>query len=302
MRRRVASIWVLTVLTAALAWAAPAGAVQVSGKLVVTDATATTVSFLFTGKRTCTGGEQCDYFSELIQLADASACPAARPDDPWWILWTGNVQNTGPSSETGQATPRGWLAPTPPAPARLCQYIFADETYTLVDSALIAPGAAGGTTPGGGGPGSGPGGAGGPGGAAKPPGPPVPVAATCRRYGYQQNAQKALEADPTLARHLDQNGNGVACESLPKRKHYVGTVALSTAASATRAVLRKTYGSAFTDGARYRARCARVTRTRVRCSVSWRHHGTWRGSVSVVGRLRHNQRVIVARPHVLRPV
>jgi hypothetical protein len=39
----------------------------------------------------------------------------------------------------------------------------------------------------------------------------------------------------------------------------------------------------------------------VRCSVSWRHHGTWRGSVTVVGRLRHNQRVVVASPHVLRP-
>ena len=68
--------------------------------------TTTNVSFLFTAKRTCTGDEQCDYFSEIIQLADASACPAQRPVDPWWILWTGNVQNTGPSSENGQATPR----------------------------------------------------------------------------------------------------------------------------------------------------------------------------------------------------
>ncbi len=298
MHRRAAWVWVLAVLAATLAWTAPAGAAQVSGALVVTDMTATTVSILFTAKRTCADGEQCDYYSEIVQLPDTSACPTARPDDPWWILWTGNVQNAGPTTETGTATPRGWGGATPAGPSRLCMYVYADGSYAYVGDGLIAPKPAPGGAGTGGGTGSGPGG----GGASKPFDDSLPHPARCWRFAYQQDAQAALQADPALARHLDRNHDGVACEGLPKRRRYVATVALREAAIATRAALRRTYGRAFTGGTHHRARCARVTRTRVRCSVSWRRRGTWTGSVTVVGALRHNRRVVVARPHVLRPL
>lgn len=298
MRRRTAWVWVIAVLTAALAWSAPAGAAQVDGALVVTEMTATNVSILFTGHRTCTGGEQCDYFTEIDQLEDDSLCPPQHPEGPWWILWTGKVQNTGPSSETGTATPRGWSGPTPAGRTRLCMYMYADFNYYLVDSAMIAP-APTPAAPGPGGPGSTPGNADG---RPRQLGKPSPDTVTCRRYVYQQSAQNALKSDPALAARLDRNGNGVACESLPKHKHYATTVGVRAAATATRAALRKTYGAAFTHGTRYRARCARISRTRVRCSVSWRHLGTWTGTVDVISRIRDNKREVVARPNVLRPV
>jgi hypothetical protein len=288
---------IVAVLAAAVAWCAPAGAAQVSGSLQVTVTGPTSISFTFTTKRACAGGEQCDYFSELDQLDDDTSCPLGRPSNPW-ILWTGDVQNTGPTTETGQATPRGWNAVAPRT--RVCLYTYAEGEYSLTASALIAqpPGGApgGGSTPGGTQPG-------GPNGTS-PRSPGTGSAATdCARYPYQQNAQAALKADPTLAAGLDRNGNGVACETLPKRKTYISTVALRKAATAARAGLRDMYGAYFLNRHRYHERCVRITRTRVRCSVSWRYDGgTWRGSVSVVGRLRNNKSVLVARPHVLRPV
>jgi hypothetical protein len=292
----------VAVLVAAMAWCAPAGAATVSGSLKVTSIDATTVSFTFTVKRTCAGGEQCDYFSEIDQLTDDGPCPAGRPNDPW-ILWTGDVQNTGPTTERGQATPRGWGGTAPVGRSRLCLYTYADGVYYLVDDSVIAHPGEGATTPGG--DGTTPGGSrpgAGPGGTSKPSGNGSPTKGACARYAYQQSAQTALKADPSLAARLDRNGNGVACESLRKRKRYVPTVALRRAALAARAGLRKMYGSSFTERRRYHERCARVTRTRVRCSVSWRHGGTWKGSVHVVGRLRKNKRTVIVRPHVLRPV
>jgi hypothetical protein len=293
VHRRAAWVWAVAVVVAAVTWCAPAGAAQVRGALIVTDTTAAGVTFTFTAQRTCNGDEQCDYFSEVDQLPDTSACPATRSDDPWMILWTGNVQNTGPTTENGQALPRGWSGPTPAGLSRLCLYTFADGTYYFTDDALIAPPPA--LTPPGGGsqPGSG---------SSRPPGSALPVPAACRGYKYQQNAQKALAADPALTGRLDPDGNGVACDGLPKEKHYISTVGLREAKIAARAGLRKMYKSAFTERSRYRERCVRITRTRVRCSVSWHHRDTWRGSVNVVGRLRDNKRVLVVRPHVLRPI
>jgi hypothetical protein len=307
--RRRAWAWVIAVVVGAAAWCAPAGAAQVSGSLQVTATTATSVSFTFTAKRTCSGGEQCDYFSELDQLLDASACPAERPADPW-IVWTGDVQNTGPTTETGRATPRGWAGgPATGESSRLCLYTFADDVYYLVADALITrvAGGPGNSTPaanvpfpgapkpGGGNAGSGDG--------SKPAlGKPSAATVSCLRYTYQESAQKALESDRTLARRLDRNGDGVACENLPKHKSYIFTVGLRDAASATRAALRRVYGTAFTGGTGYHARCRRAARTHVRCSVAWRHRGTWTGSVDVAGTLHRNQRVIVTRLHVLRPV
>jgi hypothetical protein len=290
----------VAVLAAAVAWCAPAGAASVSGSLEVTSVEATSVSFTFTAKRTCADGEQCDYFSEVDQLVGDGPCPADRPNDPW-ILWTGDVQNTGPTTERGQATPRGWSGTAPAGRSRLCLYTYAEGVYHLVDDAVIARPGEDSATPGGG---TGPGGprpGGGPGGTT-PSGKGSPATGACARYAYQQSAQAALKADPSLAARLDRNGNGVACESLRKRKSYIPTVALRQASIAARAGLRKMYGSSFTERRRYHERCARVTRTRVRCSVSWRHGGTWRGSVHVVGRLRQNKRMVIVRPHVLRPV
>ncbi|HET6507279.1 MAG TPA: hypothetical protein VFG42_10860 [Baekduia sp.] len=313
MRRRAAEVWVIAVLAAAAAWCAPAGAAQVSGSLQVTATTSTSVSFTFTVKRVCSGGEQCDYFSELDQLTDASACPATRPHDPW-ILWTGDVQNTGPATETGRARPRGWSGAAVVGPTRLCLYTFTDGDYTLVATAVItrpSGGDPGDASPGGDGstptttqPGGGTGSGTGAGGATPkaPLSKPSARTVTCLRYTYQQDAQKALKSDKTLAARLDRNGNGVACENLPKHKRYVATIALRDAATATRAALRRSHGTAFAAGSRYHARCRRTARTRVRCAVAWRHGGTWTGYVDVVSTLRANERVVATHVHVRRSV
>jgi hypothetical protein len=303
VHRRAAWVWAVAVLAAAVTWAAPAGAAQISGSLQVTDTTVSSVTVSFTVKRTCGPDEQCDYFSEIDQLADTSPCPAAHPTDPWWILWTGQVQNAGPTTEGGPTTPRGWGAPAPAAPSRLCLYTYADDTYYLVaDTVITRPSTGGGGTPPGGDqtPGGSPPG-GGSGGTSKPGGQTSPGSTACKPYTYQQTAQKALEKDPKLASKLDPDGNGVACESLPKRKTYISTVSLREATKATRAALRKARGTAFTKGTGYHARCKRTTRIRVRCAVTWRHGGKWSGYVDVIGALRKNKRVTVTHVHVIRP-
>lgn len=286
----------------AVAWCAPAGAAEVSGSLEVTATTATSVAFSFTVTRTCADGEQCDHFSEIDQLADTSACPATHPSDAWWIFWTGQVQNGGPVTESGVSTPRGWSSSAPAASSRLCLYTFADSTFQLVADAVITrpAGATGGPTPnvnlppsllpGGGSGGTKPGG-----------GPNATMSAACKAYIYQERAQRALERDPKLKATLDPDGDGVACQGLPKRKTYISTVSLREAATATRAALRKGRGAAFTKGTGYRVRCKRTHRTRVRCSVSWRHDGKWTGYVDVIGALRKNQRITVTHVHVIKP-
>lgn len=304
-------------VVAALGWCSAADAVQVSATLTINQTTATSITFTFTSKRIC-NGEQCDYFSEFDQLADDGPCPAARPNDPW-IAWTGNVQTTGPTTESGRISPRGWLGATPAPPTRLCVYTYADlEYYLTADVVLRQPAGDGGTTgpgSGGGGPGAGdgdaptaPGGSAGTGaivqGATQPGGGTGPVrasAVSCRNFVYQQTAQKALEADRGLAARLDRNGNGVACENVEKRKSYVETVAMRQAAIASRAALRAAYGARFAQASGYHERCRRASRTRVRCSVAWTHAGRYTGYVDVISRLRGNDRVVTTHVHVARP-
>ena len=309
--------WVAVVLTVALGCCAPAGAAQVSGTLTIKQVTPTSVSFSLTSKRTCDPGEQCDYFSEIDQLADASACPADHPADPW-ILWTSNVQTTGPTTETGKISPRGWLGPTPVPPTRLCVYTYADRVYYLTADAVVTQPAGGpgdGTDDPGPGDGSGAGGTGGGSGGAKDPGNAIvpgasvpggtgPVTArsvSCQNFVYQQTAQKALEANRALAARLDRNGNGTACENLEKLKRYVNTVAMRKAAIATRLALRRAYGARFARASGYHERCRRIARTRVRCSVAWKHAGRWTGYVDVAGLIRDNDRLVTTHVHVARP-
>jgi hypothetical protein len=310
--------WVVVVLGAALGWCGQAQAATVSGSLTVKQVTATSVTFSLTAKRTCAGGEQCDYFSEIDQLADDGPCPADHPHDPW-ITWTGNVQTTGPTTETGKIGPRGWTGLAAVPPTRLCVYTYADRVYYLIADAVIQPPTGDPGTPNGGGSGGtgdNGGGAGGGGttttgsksdpivaGASDPvgTGPVKASAVSCKNFVYQQTAQKALERNRSLAARLDRNGNGAACENLEKRKSYVNTVAMRKAAIATRAALRAAYGTRFAQASGYHERCRRIARTRVRCSVSWERAGRWTGYVDVAGLIRDNDRLVTTHVHVARP-
>ncbi|WCB91468.1 hypothetical protein DSM104299_00139 [Baekduia alba] len=301
--------WVIVVLTACLAWSAPAGAAQVSGSLQVTGVTATTLSFTVTAQRTCAADEQCDYYADLEELDGDGPCPTDYPSDPW-NAWNGDVLNTGPSTETGTITPRRWPSTAAVAPSRLCLFIYADHVYYYVDGTTITRP----STPAGGGTPTTPGA---PGsslpGVPKPKAPgssgsssPTPPGAattklTCAHYVYQQNAQKALDADRSLAARLDPNHDGVACQGLPKRKTYVRTLGTAASATSARAALRHAYGQAFAQRTGFRSRCARRSRIRVRCAVSWQHEGTWTGYVDVVGAIRANRQAILTHVHVRRP-
>jgi hypothetical protein len=303
--------WFIAVLTACLAWVGPAGAAQVSGALAVTGTTATTVSFTATAQRTCEASEQCDYYADLLEIDGASSCPATFPGDEKNV-WNGEVLNTGPSTESGTISPAPWLSGKGSATSQLCLFVFADGTYYYVGGTTITrpgpPPAAGSDTPGAptttpgsttttpktpGSSGSS-GGSGGSGGSA-------PGKDTCAGYTYQQDAQKALGADPSLAARLDPDHNGVACQSLPKRQTYVKTLGKVASATSARAALRHTYGKSFTRGTKYRARCVRQSRVRVRCTVTWQNKGAWRGYVDVVGAIRKNKQTVVTHIHVRRP-
>jgi hypothetical protein len=280
------------VLSACLAWSAPAGAAQVGGTLQVTDVARTTVSFTTTVARTCVTDEQCDYFSELDQVDGDGTCPAAHPADPW-ITWTGNVQNTGPATETATITPRGWGANATAGTSRLCLYTYADLSYYLVAGTTVTqpPPPPGG---GGGGGGGTPGAPGAPGSPTPPGGSPSTL--SCDHYTYRQSAQKALDAA-----RLDRNGDGVACPDLPLRLTTVRTVGTAAAATATATALRHAYGTAFARRAGYKARCARRSRTRMLCTVSWRYKGTYKGTVEVVGVIRKNRQAVLTHVKVKRP-
>jgi hypothetical protein len=292
--------WFITLLTLGLAWAAaPAGAAQVSGSLAVTGTTATTVSFTVTAQRTCGTGEQCDYYADLLELDGAGSCPAAFPGDEKNI-WNGDVQNTGPTTESGTISPAPWLSGQGSATSQLCLYVYADSAYYYVGGTTITrpPPAAGPGTPGPSTttPGSTT--------TPKPPGSSggsTPVKVSCAGYTYQQDAQKALRANPSLAARLDGNHNGVACQDLPKRKTYVKTLGKVASATAARAALRHAYGTSFARGTGYHARCVRRSRIRVRCAVAWRNQGTWSGYVDVVGVIRKNRQAVLTHVHVRRP-
>jgi hypothetical protein len=296
--------WSIAVLTACLAWAAPAGAAQVSGSLAVTGVTATTVSFTATAQRTCVTNEQCDYYPDLLELDGASSCPTTFPGDENNV-WNGAVLNTGPSTESGTISPLPWLSGKGSPTSQLCLYVFADRTYYYVDGTTITrpapptggpdtPGAPTTTTPSSTTTPKTPGSSGSSGGS-------TPGKVTCAGYIYQQNAQKALGANPSLAARLDRNHNGIACQDLPKRKTYVKTLGKVASATAARAALRHAYGTSFARGTTYRARCDRRSRVRVRCAVAWQNKGAWSGYVDVVGVIRKNQQAVLTHVHVRRP-
>lgn len=261
---RIRVVGFIGVIAALLAGSATAGAATVSGSLSVLQTTPSSVSFTVTAQRMCAADEQCDYYADLEELDGGGDCPTTYPADPW-NAWNGDVQNTGPTTETGTITPRGWLARVPPTtPTRLCLFVFADNAYYYVAGTTVTrpdgppppgttttPPPAGGTTPA---PGSG--------------GTTRPVTGTSRR----------TPAAPA-----------------------VRTVALTKASASAKAALKKAYGKRFTQGKRYRASCRRVSKTHVRCAVSWQRGGTWKGTVDVTGAVRNGRQVLLTRVRVRKP-
>jgi hypothetical protein len=262
VRIRVVGFIVVISAFFAGAGAGAAGAATVTGSLQVMSITPTSVTFNVTAQRTCAPDEQCDYYADLEELDGTGDCPTTYPADPW-NAWNGNVQNTGPTTEVGTITPRRWTGTAPVAPERLCLFIFADNVYYGVGGVTIARPDAPPTTTGTSTP---------PGGTTTPP-------------GVRPGGGTTPGTGRTPAR------------TTPR----VATVALTKAATSAKAALKRKYGKRFTQGKRYKAKCTRVSKTHVRCAVSWQNGGTWKGTVDVTGAVRSGRQVLVTRIRVRRP-
>jgi hypothetical protein len=267
---RIRVVGFIVAVAALAAGTGSAGAATVSGSLQVTAIGPTTVTFNATGQRTCAPDEQCDYFADLENLLGDGDCPATYPDDPW-NAWNGNLQNTGPTTEVWTITPRGWTGTAAVGPERLCLYIFADSVRYLVGGTVINRPA--GAQPGGGG-------------TTNPPGGITLPGSGRPGTGGTGTTGGASTRTPA-----------------PSRTVRVSTVALTKAATSAKAALKKAYGKRFTQGKRYRSSCRRVgrSRTHVRCTVSWQHAGTWKGTVDVTGAVRSGRQVLVTRLRVRAP-
>jgi hypothetical protein len=70
---------------------------------------------------------------------------------------------------------------------------------------------------------------------------PVPFASAaplvgdldCKDFKYQEDAQAVLDQDPSDPNHLDDDNDGIACETLPKRGHQNTTAPTSEKPSTT---------------------------------------------------------------------
>jgi hypothetical protein len=260
----------IVVVAALLAGAGPAGAATVSGSLSVTGTTPTTVTFTITGQRTCVAGEQCDYYADLEELDGDGACPTTYPADPK-NAWNGDLQNTGPTTETGTITPRHWSNPAPVGPERLCLFIFADNAYYYASGAVITR-----------------------------PGPP-PATGTGTTTTPGSTTTPGTTTPPGGGSGRTPGAPVTGSSRTPTSRVAVRTVALGRAATSARAALKHAYGKRFTQGTRYRASCKRVSKTHVRCAVSWQHGGTWRGTVDVTGAVKRGRQVLLTRVRVRRP-
>jgi hypothetical protein len=266
---RIRVVGFIVVLTAVLAGAGPAGATPtVSGSLAITATTPTSVTFSVTAGRTCVPDEQCDYYADLEDFRGGGDCPTTYPADPFNI-WNGQVTTTGPTTESGTITPFGWPARADPGPERLCLFIYADGSYYYADGTTITrpapPPDTGTGTP--------------------PPGVRLPGGVTPPGGG-------GTTRTPVT---------GTSGGRTPATRVTVRTVAIGKAATSVRAALKKAYGKRFSLGKRYRATCRRVSRTHVRCAVSWQNGGTWRGTVDVTGAVKKGRQVLVTRVRVKRP-
>jgi hypothetical protein len=264
---RIRVVGFIVVIAALLAGAGAAGAATVSGSLSVLQTTSTSVTFTVTAQRTCVTDEQCDYYADLEAFDGGGDCPTTYPADPSNV-WNGDVQNTGPTTETGTITPHGWQARVPPTtPTRLCLFIFADNAYYY----------AGGTT------------------VTRPDGPPAPGTTTTPPPG---GATTPGTTTPPGGTTRPVTGSS---RSRTPATPAVRTVALTKASASAKAALKKAYGKRFTQGRRYKASCRRVSKAHVRCAVSWQHGGTWRGTVDVTGAIRKGRQVLVTRVRVRKP-
>jgi hypothetical protein len=287
-----------TVIVAGLLIASPAQAGQVSGQLQVTQIAGSSVAFSVTAARTCAPAEYCGYFAVIDELEGDVACPSARGGSDARVWWVGDVQDTGPSTESATQQPYSWSA-TATGAVRLCLYVYANSIYHVLGGVTVVPG---GTPPAAA---SGQAVVPGPATPATPsvpsaptpavpaPTPPSAPEASCDDYEYRQDAQDALDGDPSLQKALDANGDGVACGQLPRRISRVATLGKAEAARFAAVALRRSYGGRFTSRTGWAISCGRLSRVRVRCAVRWRHAGTWRGTVTVVGVIRDNKQSVI---------
>lgn len=268
MRYRVVGFIVAISALVAGASAGPAGAATVSGSLQVTQVTPTSVTFNVTGQRTCAADEQCDYYADLEEVDAPGDCPTTASDPE--NIWNGNVQNTGPTTEIGMIRPRRWTSRDAVAPSRLCLFIFADNVYYFVGGATITrPDAPTGD------------------GTSTTPNGTTPLGGTAPGAGSGSRTSGSGSAGT----RTPSSGTRVA----------VKTVALGKASASAKAALKKKYGKSFTKGKKYRASCKRVSKTHVRCAVSWVNHGTWKGTVDVTGAVKGGRQVLATRVKVRKP-
>lgn len=228
-------------------------------------------------------GQDCGWFPVAWVVPQTQACASGGSG----YVWVGASNSAG---GTQSAPAQTFYPPAPPF--RLCLYLYKASVYRLTaeatfDGAALTPIAVPGVLQ-----------------PAPPPAPtlspsPAPAPAQggtpsaprrCSEFSWQEEAQAALDSDPFVqAATLDPNGDGIACAHL-EHKFSTSTTTVyrrsslskSQAARVVRHALWKRYGSRYTARRGYQRSCGRISRTRVRCRVSWTtSKSRYRGKVTV---------------------
>lgn len=218
-------------------------------------------------------GPDCGWFPVAFMAPAAQACTSNGQS----YVWVGTVFN-----DKGTQNTQGTFYPTGSPPFRFCLYLYKGNGYQLTaeaiyDGATLTPIAVPGVPQ-----------------PAPPAAPPAPPASTapstpskaqvrCSDFQWQEEAQAALDRDPSLAVTLDPNNDGLACFHLPDKPSYTASsLGKGEAAGVVRHALWKRFGNRFSGRRGYHRSCGRISRIRVRCRVTWRtSKRSYRGRVTV---------------------